>query len=600
MAWGPASNLCQSLGGHLATITSRRESHIAKRAIEKSGWDTAWIGYTDQKEEGTWNWVTREKSQYSDWAEGQPNNAQGKSHWAHILTDNGWNDAIDRPYPILCEWEEEELRNSVSPERSALPSSYTQLCLRWHPVPFAKRKKFAEYLSGKPFKGHGWVKKVQGDEAWIRLFDPNRGPSHVLVKCINDLKGFREGQEVRFLGEIQTVKHRHHFKVDQCPLIVLTAPETSDRKLAVNGDDDLLLGSTRFDVRTAGSRSLTRMLNDPSSWNVDTGQWDHKRGVFKGSGDSSLVFQPPLPPNFELSFKMAVKKGMRPRVHFSNALWIGNEGYDRDICLYPDGKRQEGKGFPYKKGQKLHIRVLLQGANVRLWVNGKPVARAKRNRVFTESLRIQGGDGWSKGTTLYSSFRLRAFPHPTITGRKADTNQERKTRTPLSENKRKDIYKTLLRAEDRAIKKAKTKYPLDPTQALKVGDRFQLTKKTPLMAELEADDPMASLERMRQIAPGAYIKVAKVARKDHTRWYKVKVTETHKNVVDHGWINSLALRGQAKADSKKRLMMQTEMEDKLTKKYEAQIAGRYGITQKRLEEIAIEGLKKGWHTSASE
>jgi tetratricopeptide (TPR) repeat protein len=159
------------------------------------------------------------------------------------------------------------------------------------------------------------------------------------------------------------------------------------------------------------SRQVTRMLNRPKNWKVEKGDWDWKEGVIKGSGDSSLTFQRELPPNFMLTFDMRVTDGMRPRVHLCKGLWVGNEGFKRVIYIYgPLAEERGGKPFPYKKGQNLSIRVRLQGDTVGLGVNGQWTASAKRKKIRKGSLRLQGGDGWSPGTTLFSDFRAALLP----------------------------------------------------------------------------------------------------------------------------------------------------------------------------------------------
>ena len=60
---------------------------------------------------------------------------------------------------------------------------------------------------------------------------------------------------------------------------------------------------------------LTAKLNDISNWKIISGKWQlTPEGRTRGVGDSRIVFEPKLPSDFILSFRMNVIDGMRPRV----------------------------------------------------------------------------------------------------------------------------------------------------------------------------------------------------------------------------------------------------------------------------------------------
>ena len=134
MTWSEAEAYCEMHGGHLATVTSEGEERFIEQILpyyRKKGapnWDF-WLGATDEKEEGTWEWVTGEEFSYNKWRNFyEPDNRyrreDGNANWLSISTfvliANGkseyvfeWEDAQeygpleDFNYKrcFICEWE---------------------------------------------------------------------------------------------------------------------------------------------------------------------------------------------------------------------------------------------------------------------------------------------------------------------------------------------------------------------------------------------------------------------------------------------------------------------------------------------------------------
>lgn len=99
MTWHNAKSHCESLGGHLATITSQQENDFVYNNLASTSPHISWLGATDEAQEGIWKWVTGEGWNYTNWYPDEPNNFCGE-HYLHFtagnnfweLPTNGWND----------------------------------------------------------------------------------------------------------------------------------------------------------------------------------------------------------------------------------------------------------------------------------------------------------------------------------------------------------------------------------------------------------------------------------------------------------------------------------------------------------------------------
>jgi hypothetical protein len=89
--WNDANNMFNDYYEevHLVTISSQEENDFVQ---ENVGDLSVWIGFTDEAEEGNWEWVTGEEVVYTNWGEGEPNNMNGEEHWAEMAAPNQWND----------------------------------------------------------------------------------------------------------------------------------------------------------------------------------------------------------------------------------------------------------------------------------------------------------------------------------------------------------------------------------------------------------------------------------------------------------------------------------------------------------------------------
>jgi hypothetical protein len=108
MTWTDAKAMAESLGGHLATLTSAAEANFVFTSVARSEqWWTdggPWLGgYQDtsapdySEPRGGWRWVTGEAWSYTNWGGGEPNNYGGIEMYLHYLDTGGspvpyWND----------------------------------------------------------------------------------------------------------------------------------------------------------------------------------------------------------------------------------------------------------------------------------------------------------------------------------------------------------------------------------------------------------------------------------------------------------------------------------------------------------------------------
>jgi hypothetical protein len=114
LTWEDAKSYCESLGGHLAVITSESEQAEVLKAInaQSSSKPFYWLG-ASRGDDGNFSWVTGEKLSYTSWEKGKPDNYGGREHYMILMKDNGkwddneltgWANNIDN-MGFVCEWD---------------------------------------------------------------------------------------------------------------------------------------------------------------------------------------------------------------------------------------------------------------------------------------------------------------------------------------------------------------------------------------------------------------------------------------------------------------------------------------------------------------
>ena len=128
MRWTEAEEYCESLGGHLVTITSEEEQKYIIDSLLPSGTkNTYFIGLFRDTSTSSWSWVTNESFDYTNWDYGEPNNTT--ENYVHMYCNIGnygtWNNTLDyvsgswshstSNCGFICEWEAEETPEEEPP-----------------------------------------------------------------------------------------------------------------------------------------------------------------------------------------------------------------------------------------------------------------------------------------------------------------------------------------------------------------------------------------------------------------------------------------------------------------------------------------------------
>jgi hypothetical protein len=80
--WQQAQIQAQSFGGNLVTIDDAAENQWLTNTF--GGTIPLWIGFTDERIEGQFRWVSGSTSTFTNWFSGEPNNAGGSQHHAYL------------------------------------------------------------------------------------------------------------------------------------------------------------------------------------------------------------------------------------------------------------------------------------------------------------------------------------------------------------------------------------------------------------------------------------------------------------------------------------------------------------------------------------
>lgn len=104
LLWRMAKKRCEDLRGRLAKVPDAATNEFLAGLIGK---DQAWLGATDEKNEGQWYWLDGTPLDYANWASGQPDNRRDREDFLSFWYEGKWNDSPNDYGDIrgfICEW----------------------------------------------------------------------------------------------------------------------------------------------------------------------------------------------------------------------------------------------------------------------------------------------------------------------------------------------------------------------------------------------------------------------------------------------------------------------------------------------------------------
>jgi hypothetical protein len=162
-------------------------------------------------------------------------------------------------------------------------------------------------------------------------------------------------------------------------------------------------GRERAEANRPSSNGEILALDDKyrGRWETRNGEWKFEDGALYGSGDSTINFRGPFQPPFNLSFRIRVISGMRPRVKFG-PITFANEGYKKTFQIANRGPRVE-----YELNREYQISIDVKSDGALLCIDGNEQLSASNGIGEIPVITFRGGDNWSRGETCFSEILIR-------------------------------------------------------------------------------------------------------------------------------------------------------------------------------------------------
>ncbi|MBE6864480.1 MAG: hypothetical protein E7495_08000 [Ruminococcus flavefaciens] len=114
LTWQKAKAYCESVGGHLVTITSASEQATVQSLLSNDIPD-CWIGGS-RNAGNAFAWVTDEPMTFTNWKNGEPSNTGEGEDCIKICNKSNWySGSDDEQLPFVCEWEDTEYMHEIEP-----------------------------------------------------------------------------------------------------------------------------------------------------------------------------------------------------------------------------------------------------------------------------------------------------------------------------------------------------------------------------------------------------------------------------------------------------------------------------------------------------
>jgi len=102
--WANCKAMAETLGAHLATITTPEEQAFVFGKFKGAG--NLWIGLSDQTTEGTFQWLNTEPFVFKNWNAGQPDDKNGNEDCVAVTGTGKWSDLnCSLDLPAIFEYE---------------------------------------------------------------------------------------------------------------------------------------------------------------------------------------------------------------------------------------------------------------------------------------------------------------------------------------------------------------------------------------------------------------------------------------------------------------------------------------------------------------
>lgn len=108
--WNQAKQECERKNGQLAITPDSATWNYVKKLTGKA----VWLGASNDNLSGEWRWVDGNVMRFTAWADGQPNNTEGKQHYLATTESESWQDRAmewseSKQWPIrgyICQWKD--------------------------------------------------------------------------------------------------------------------------------------------------------------------------------------------------------------------------------------------------------------------------------------------------------------------------------------------------------------------------------------------------------------------------------------------------------------------------------------------------------------